>query len=111
MNSARHGMEQVGMGGFQTRRPPRSFGGGDGGGYGGDGGGGFNDGSGEPPAKRGNFNKMFGGRGYGSGGGFAPPQRGGHGKFAIFLYLVFFLWVIEFLVQVSKINFCMKSIY
>ena len=27
MNTARHGMEQVGMGGFQTRRPPRSFGG------------------------------------------------------------------------------------
>ena len=25
MNTARHGMEQVGMGGFQTRRPPRSF--------------------------------------------------------------------------------------
>ncbi len=25
MNAGRHGMEQVGMGGFQTRRPPRSF--------------------------------------------------------------------------------------
>merc|ERR1719273_2208534 len=80
MNSARHGMEQVGMGGFQTRRPPRSFeegmgGGGDGGGY--------NDDSGEPQAKqmRGpGFNSMFRGRGYGSGGGFgAGGGRGGQG--------------------------------
>merc|ERR1719262_1006272 len=59
MNSARHGMEQVGMGGFQTRRPPRSFqGGNDDNDFG-------NGGPSEP--KRGNFNQMFGGRGYGSG--------------------------------------------
>ena len=46
------------MGGFQSRRPPRSFQGGpdDGG----------------PPAKMptSNFNQMFGGHGYGQGGGF-----------------------------------------
>jgi len=77
MNSARHGMEQVGMGGFQTRRPPRSFEGGMGGGGSG---GGYNDDSGEPAAKQmrggGGFNQMFRGRGYGAGGGFAPPQSG-----------------------------------
>merc|ERR1719412_1298001 len=61
MNSARHEMEQVGMGGFQTKRPPRSFGGHD---------------DDEPPAKRGpGFNSMFGNRGYGGGGGFRG--RGG----------------------------------
>ena len=92
------------MGGFQTRRPPRSFQGGGDGGFGGNGGGGgFNDGSGEPPAKRGNFNKMFGGRGYGHGGGFAPPQRGGQGKFAIFL-LNFVNWMMGFHVQMCKID-------
>ena len=64
------------MGGFQTRRPPRSFEGGMGGG----GSGGYNDDSGEPAAKQmrggGGFNQMFRGRGYGAGGGFAPPQSG-----------------------------------
>ena len=70
---ARPGMEQVGMGGFQTRRPPRQhFEGGDGGGQGGFGSGG----NGEPPEKRGNFNRMFGGHGY--GGGFSG--RGGGGE-------------------------------
>ena len=54
------------MGGFQTRRPPRSFEGGMGGG----GSGGYNDDSGEPVAKQmrggGGFNQMFRGRGYGA---------------------------------------------
>ena len=65
------------MGGFQTRRPPRSFEGGMGGGGSG---GGYNDDSGEPAAKQmrggGGFNQMFRGRGYGAGGGFGPPQSG-----------------------------------
>ncbi len=61
LNAGRHEMDQVGFGGFQTKRPPRSFEGRD------------DDG---PSAKRGpGFNAMFGGRGYGSGGGF----RGGYG--------------------------------
>ena len=77
MNAGRHGMEQVGMSGFQTRRPPRQhFEGGDGGGDRPGGGGGFG-GNGEPPEKRGNFNRMFGGHGY--GGGFSG--RGGGGQF------------------------------
>ena len=65
MNTARHGMDPVGMGGFQTRRPPRHFGDDDGG-------------SGPPPAKQpSGFNRMFGGRGYGGG----PPRGGGFGGF------------------------------
>ena len=71
INAGRHDMEQVGMGGFQTKRPPSSFssvnrGGAD---Y-------------EPAAKRGRggpgFNSMFGGRGY--GGGFRGSRGGGFGR-------------------------------
>ena len=62
MNAGRFNMEQVGMGGFQTKRPSSHFGGQD---------------EDEPQAKRGpGFNSMFGGRGYGAGGGF----RGGRGQ-------------------------------
>ena len=50
MNAGRFNMEQVGMGGFQTKRPPSSFGG-------------HGDREDEPPAKRGpGFNSMFGGK-------------------------------------------------
>ena len=64
LNAGRHDMEQIGFGSFQTKRPPRSFDGGD-----------------EPPAKRGpGFNSMFGGRGYGSGGGFRGRGGGFHDR-------------------------------
>ena len=75
INTARYNMEQVGMGGFQTKRPPKSFGDSmDRNGF-----------DNEPPAKRGRggpgFNSMFGGRGYGSGGGFRGGYGGGGGGF------------------------------
>ena len=63
LNAGRHGLEPLGFGGMQTKRPPRSH-----------------DGDDEPPAKRGpGFNAMFGGRGYGSGGGFRGGRGGGFG--------------------------------
>ena len=73
LNAGRHGMDPVGLGGFQTKRPPRPF---EGRGFGGGGGG--DDEDGPPPAKRGpGFNSMFGGRGYGAGGGFRGGRGGG----------------------------------
>lgn len=92
MNAGRHGLEQVGMGGFNCQRPPRghSFGnngpppkmkrGGGGsfrGGYGNQGRGGYGF-SGYGPHRGGGGGGRRGGGYYGGGGGFRGGYRGGY---------------------------------